>query len=149
MTISKSNQEIIAGRLIAKAVAQKNNRIEIVAVFETSEYHRFFFIFTARSRRSPRKSWKWTGAYQSIYPGMGKTHTLESYVQMRYPGQDVKIRRYIKKAYLSTFIDRTAHPYTYLEPDRKPLPGQSFEHANAITSGHRRKIAFRGGYKPH
>lgn len=126
-------EEITKSKLLAKAVVEKDGKVFIVAVFERSEYYRFFFRFQAKSKRSPRKSWKYLpGQYYIMNAGV-KNHTLESFMQSNYPGREFKVRYAVKKKYVLTFFDRIANPTKYSIPI---IPhGATFEIANRITTG--------------
>jgi hypothetical protein len=142
MTIS--DVEILQTKLLAKAVIEKDGKIEIIAVFAGSDFYRFFFIFHARSRRSPRKSWVWKKIYQSINAGMAETFTLETFLARRYAGRPVKIKHYISKKYLSTFTSRIAHSYS--SPETIAVPGATYRYAAWVSSGKRGRnpLAYRG-----
>jgi hypothetical protein len=64
------------GSLLAKATIERANGagVVFVAVFEASEYYKFYWTFRAKSPRSPRKSWKPID-YYGIY--MGKHMSLD------------------------------------------------------------------------
>ena len=132
---------IIDSKLLAKAVIEKNGKIIIIAVFEKSEYYRFFFQFEANSRRSPRKAWRFTNLYYSVCAGT-VWKSLEQYVEARYPACPCRIRYIIRKKSFDIWYERLAFPFrNYIQPS--PLPGQTFGYANSISSGKPRRIAYR------
>lgn len=81
-------QEIHTSRVISHAkTVNPDGTVTIIAVFDRSTYHKFFHVFTARNKYAPRKSWKWTGQYHSIYHGQQPQlyYTLSSILSDRYP----------------------------------------------------------------
>lgn len=55
--------EIQKGRIVAKAIIRRSNgQHEAVVVYAGSMPNNFFFTYKVRSPRSPRKTWKSTGA---------------------------------------------------------------------------------------
>lgn len=77
------------GPLLAKGTIERAGGEEVmfVAVFEASQYYRFYFTFSAKSPRSPRKSWKPIG-YHGIY--LGKHMSLDDMLKyVAVPLKDV------------------------------------------------------------
>lgn len=58
LTISDRMDEIARSKILAKAIVEKDGKFQIVAIFEKSYEYCFAIVFTARSKRSPRKCWK-------------------------------------------------------------------------------------------
>jgi hypothetical protein len=149
-----SIEEIIASKLLAKVVFELNGKVMIVAVFEKSDYYKFFHTFTARTRRTPRKNWKYTKLYYTVNAGMGKTHlSMEDFISQHFPqaiSPKVTYSRPIKKRDYLIWHRRIALPF---EEGLRPMivSGSTFEYANSRTSGKRRpwgnykKLAYRGG----
>ena len=63
MNYDKNKQEVLKSPIVAKAVIKRNNSYEVIVVFQKSTRHEFYWIFRAKSQRSPRRSWKFTGQY--------------------------------------------------------------------------------------
>ena len=76
--------EIIASRIISQAKSKNaDGSVTIVAVFELSTYHKFFHVFTAPSKRTPRRKWIYKSQYIGIYSGT--FYTLRSLLASRHP----------------------------------------------------------------
>ncbi len=58
-----NKQEVLSSAIVAKAVIKRNDRYEIIVVFQKSTRHEFYWVFGAKSPRSARRSWKWAGGY--------------------------------------------------------------------------------------
>jgi len=145
ITPNNNHEEVFRSKLIAKATYERDGKIYIVAVFDRSSYYKFFWIFQARTRRSPRKSWKFTGQYFSIYKGASNMRdtsdafysTMEQFCSHRYEIKSYayKVRYLFRKKYVKTFFDRIANPLKYSIPE---IPaGATFGYASPITSGRR------------
>ena len=126
------------GPLLAKGTIERANGQEavFVAVFEASQYYKFYFTFRAKSPRSPRKFWKPIG-YHSIYAG--KYMSLDDMVRyVVVPIRDVsktKQRFPRGRRQFDKFFHEVANSY------RRPAvipPGATFDRI-------RRKMARRRG----
>lgn len=138
--------DIIESKLLAKAVFEYNGKIHILAVFERSDYYRFFHLFTARTARTPRKNWKYTKQYFGLYGtgGLGKiAMSIEEYLKNSiYRDCSFKViyPRPIKKKDYLIWHRRIALPLENRQP-ATPAPGQNFKYTSAVTSGNREDIA--------
>lgn len=142
------DQDITSSKLLAKAVFEYQGKIHILAVFEKSEYYRFFFLFTANKRRTPRKFWKYTKLRFGVYGGSSNHLSIEDFFQKSiYRDCEFKVtytKPIRKKDYL-IWHRRIANP---LENRSAPAPtrGQTFNYANAVTSHDNKAIKF---YRPN
>ena len=60
----QNRKTVIGSALVAKAtVRHENGRTEQIVVFQESTRHEFYWIFTAKNKRSPRRAWKYAGQY--------------------------------------------------------------------------------------
>lgn len=112
--------EIIASRIISQAKSvNPDGSVSIVAVFERSSYNKFFHVFTAPSKRSPRRTWKYTNQYYSVYSG--KFDTLRSFLASRYPysQRSWTIRHLHGARTLADLTKRISQPISgYIAPQR-------------------------------
>lgn len=115
---------IISSRIISQAKSvNQDGTVTIIAVFERSTYQKFFHVFTAASKRAPRKTWKYTNQYYSIYSGIGSDpyYTLRSLLASRHPysGRTWTIRHHHGARTLADLTKRIAHPVSgYIAPVR-------------------------------
>lgn len=137
-TSTERIEGIIQGRVMAKAVIpQEDGTNKIVAVFEESDHHYFFYLFTA-PKGARRKAWKFTHQYYILYgrpirPGVIGYYDLKSFVQEYMHTKKFHITLYCTKAELADKIERIIHPN--IQPSIQF--NQTFEYANGITSGRR------------
>lgn len=75
------------GPILAKATIERANGagVVFVAVFEASQYYKFYWTFRAKTARSPRRSWKPID-YYGIY--MGKHMSLDD--MLKYVAASIK-----------------------------------------------------------
>jgi len=60
----KNKQTVISSAILAKAtVRRENGRIYLIVVFQHSTRHEFYWVFQAKSARSPRRSWRYVWHY--------------------------------------------------------------------------------------
>lgn len=59
---AQAQSDVIASAILAKAVIRTEKRTVIVVVFEKSTRLEFYWLFTAKSPKSPRRSWKPLGS---------------------------------------------------------------------------------------
>lgn len=133
-----------SSKLLAKGVFEKEGKVHIIAVFERSDFYHFFFHFTARSKRSPRKTWKFDWQYYMVSGGFPTKpyKSIDEFIQDHYNVSDFKIRYSIRVRSYKVFHERIAFPFkNYVRS--MPLPGQTFDYANGITTGKRKSIAYR------
>lgn len=149
------NDVIFKSRIMAKATGKdKQGNIVIVCVFEMSQEYRFFFLFNAKSTRSPRKSWVYRGQYWILHearvhmPNNDKgrlsfRHFLAGLGN--YSGWTVRYP-YRKQKLIDLFA-RVGNWVAHLLPGHMRLaPGATFEYANSITSGREKTIRSRREY---
>lgn len=134
--------EIAQSKILAKAVVEKDGKFLIVAIFEKSQQFCFAVIFTARSKRSPRKCWKTTGRYHILmdavfpdYRGKIKEASFDILLEHSYRDWSRKVRYYHNRKHINTFARRMAFPSEYGGIERIIVPGATYERANRITSG--------------
>lgn len=117
-----NNQQIVASPIIARATVRipGADHVIIVAAFQLSHERAFWFVFKAKTARSPRKTWKQTRCLpaRTTFPTVNII-TLESIVRsITDKIQNAKItRRYaVGKRYLSDHLTFITHP-TYARND--------------------------------
>lgn len=144
LTISDRMDEIARSKILAKAIVEKDGKFQIVAIFEKSYEYCFAIVFTARSKRSPRKCWKRTGQYHIVSDarrydprGIIKEAGFDLLLDSRYSSWSRKVRYYHRRQYVNTFIRRIAFPFEF-GIERIFVPGARYERANRITSGRKR-----------
>lgn len=144
INLSDRMDEIARSKILAKAVIEKDGKFQIVAIFEKSYEYCFALVFTARSKRSPRKYWKRNGQYHIVASarrydprGIIKEASFDILLNARYSSWTRKVRYYHKRQYINTFIRRIAFPSEF-GIERILVAGARYERANRITSGKRR-----------
>ena len=143
-SLSDHRRTIQASRLLLQAKApRKDGKTHIVAVYEMSDEQFFFFTYTAKTTRTPRRLWKianWHIIHEGRKfdpTGKDKTvdfrHFLKSQQVHIVAGAKWSVRYPYKKNILISCIKRVS------DPDRTPIlvPGATFDYASAITSGRR------------
>lgn len=62
-THTAQNEKVVTGSaIVAKATIQRTNgRIETIVVFQESTRHEFYWIYATKSKRTPRRAWKYAG----------------------------------------------------------------------------------------
>lgn len=142
------DEDIISSKLLAKAVFEYKGEIHIIAVFERSEYYRFFFLFKANKRRTPRKYWKYTGLRFGTNGGMNSAHlSIEDYLLKsiyRDCAFKVTYTKPVRKKDYLIWHRRVALPFENRSATI-PTRGQTFNYANAVTSKNNKAISqYRG-----
>ena len=136
-------ERIQTSRPVAIAKANlENGGVAIVAVFEMAKENKFFFRYTAKTLRTPRRLWKFAGAFilndgRETVKGELKTPTLKHYLgrvfgtsgkwRIRYP--------YGKKGLIVT-IDRVANGWKQ-DAQNRAAPAESYGYATARQSRRR------------
>jgi hypothetical protein len=128
---------ITESKLLAKVIIQSGEQLEIVAIFEKSEYYKFFFVFTAKSPNDPQK--KWTLKRNSAIFGM-KLFDLDTFVaqeiSFNFRGKMMvftNTKLYCEPEFLRDFIHKVGHP---LEGVRREIPhGATFDRVGRKRSG--------------
>lgn len=115
MNKEENKKEILNSPILAKAILQKGNMIEIIVVYEGSTRHEFYWVFRARAKRSSRKSWKLAGYY-------GRDNAPQAYRDFRsfveyYKDRQIQDTRIlsirIKAKLISGILAKTKHE-TYI-----------------------------------
>lgn len=117
----KERSAIQASRIIATAKAPaRNGEVVIVAVYEMSNFNHYFFAYTAKTSRTPRRLWKirnWnivSDGREFAANGKGKL-SLASYLDRLgsaiVPGAKWKIRYPHRKRVFTDHMDRIANPF--------------------------------------
>jgi hypothetical protein len=112
---SDQNQKAVVGsEILAKAVTRlRNGRYEMIVVFALSTRQEFYWTFRARSPRSPRRSWKFTG--YSARDLSQFHHDFGSFVSHRANlyGAEILSTRMPQCRRLAGLIKKTAHDSIY------------------------------------
>lgn len=117
---AKTRTTIQASRILAQAKALRKGAqgVQVVAVYEMSNEQFFFFVYRAKSPRSPRRSWKLVN-YAGVndgrqYSGSGKGPLkLQAFLERQaYHVQgDWKIRYPHKKAQFTRRFEQVGNPF--------------------------------------
>lgn len=109
--------EIEKGRMMAKAVIKKaDGSATVVAVYEASIYHKFYFIYELRRARSPRRLWKrvWTyGIFQGQVLDLAMIVTRVA-MGRKYEGCKITFKYTYGKRRFKALIARMTSPVTDL-----------------------------------
>ena len=115
-------QKILNSPIIARATVQLEGKegVIIIAAFELSTRNMFWFTFTAKNSRSPRKSWKrknidilWQGKFLTIQNMIDKIAITGKTVKSSYRFPKGK-RLFIDR------MDRVINPLKYQSPIQNP-----------------------------
>lgn len=122
ITLTQKIEENIQSRVMAKAVIpQEDGTNKIVVVFDASDYHYFFYLFTA-PKGARRKAWKFTHQHYILYgrlirPGVIGYYDLKSFVQEYMHAKKFRITLYCTKEDLAAKYERIIHPAPASAPD--------------------------------
>lgn len=133
--LEKQRKTIQSSRLLAQAkTLRKDGQIHVVAVYEMSDSNFFFFTYTARTLRSPRRTWKLTG-YNTVNDGRqydpsgkGKLDLREFLKRQSFylqPGAKWKIRYPHRKAQFTKRFEQVGNPFEH-GVEQKIVPGSTF-----------------------
>jgi hypothetical protein len=121
--LQKERATIQSSRLLTQAKApRKDGLIHVVAVYEMSNERFFFFTYTAKTLRSPRRTWKPAGynivndgrAYSSR--GKGKLDLREFLKRQNYyiqPGAKWKVRYPHRKPAFTARFEQVGNPFDH------------------------------------
>lgn len=110
------DQDIIKSKVVAKAtIIDEKGKVIILAAFQLSHAYRFWFKFSAPSRRSPQKKWKFLSAapisgYQGATMHMDTALKWAACTVIGKPGCEVIIRYPAGKRAVVDFAERANHP---------------------------------------
>jgi hypothetical protein len=107
-----TNEQITQSKIMARATVHIPGRqgVTIIAAFELSYYYAYWFVFQARSARTPRRLWKRV-AIHTIY--QGKIMTMKEMIdRVTFGKPDIKtvVRYAAGKRRFASSLDKTAHP---------------------------------------
>jgi hypothetical protein len=113
-----SDDQIKASKIIARATIciPERQGVTIVTAYQLSYYHKFWYIYTANTARSPRKTWKEIRRIEAriCYPnGSSQIPTLDTIIaQIVGTAQGAKVtKRYnIGKRNFDSTLARIANP---------------------------------------
>lgn len=108
----RNRQTVISSAIVAKAAVKRNGRINLIVVFQNSTRHEFYWIFTAKSARSARKSWKFSGIYgRDLIADFKAYRDFGSFVSHfeRINHAEVLTVRVLHARRLATLLTKTAH----------------------------------------
>jgi hypothetical protein len=137
---------IQASRLLAQAKAlRKDGQVQIVAVYEMSSHNFFFFTYTAKTFRSPRRTWKPSGGgYNTVNDGRQYDPRGKGKLDLRVflgrqsfhlqAGAKWKIRYPHKKAQFIQRLEHVGNPFDH-RVEQKIIPGSTFITAEWKATG--------------
>lgn len=109
----RNKQVVIGSAILAKAtVRRENGRINLIVVFQQSTRHEFYWVFQARSARSPRKSWKYVYHYGRDFNTDYKPFTdFQSFVAHYAKNNHAEVLtvRVLHVRRLASMLAKTAH----------------------------------------
>lgn len=109
---SNNQQSVIHSPVLAKAITKRGNRYEIIVVFSKSTRLEFFWIFQARSPRSPQRSWKVVGYSMRDNPTYSD---FGSFVSRRalLNGAEILATRMPQRRRLAALLQKCEHESIY------------------------------------
>lgn len=129
--MDKAVEAILQSKLLAKVVIEGGRQLEIVAVFEKSEYYRFFFVFTAKSAGAAQATWELKRTSSILGMTVFDLDTFvanEIRLNFRSPMTFTATKLYCKAEDLREFIHRVGHPLEYVKP--QDTRGMTFDRVN-------------------
>lgn len=140
---SKDNMKAALGsQIVAKALCQRSNgTYEMIVVFAASTRIEFFWTFTVRSPRSPRRTWKFTGYFNRDLNQ--HYHDFGSFVSQHALLHHAEILsiRMPQKRLLTSLLRKTAHESIFADWSPAQVPSNApmgFAHKRA-GNGHKGK----------
>lgn len=115
-------KEITASKIFAKASVMHNGSARIFVIFQLSRQAEFFFEFSAPSRRSPRRKWRYERSYIAHEGRSGDAVSFMAFLLRRRMGEVWTIRHPNGKRLTESMLEHAAHPCRSLTP--LPQPGQ-------------------------
>lgn len=129
--VAAERAQIIKSKIIARATIKQAGKegVTIIAAFELSKRDRYWFIFRAKTARSPRRTWEYV---THLILWQGKNTTLEDMITRTVGNADAKItRRYPKgKRIFTDHQDRVGNPMKYTAPATAPQGRVSTDYLN-------------------
>jgi hypothetical protein len=124
----KNKQDVLGSAIAAKATIKRNGIYEFLIVFEKSTMHEFYWVFQARSMRSPRKSWKFGGLYFGRTNG-GYTDfgSFIAYYLSTKTGSELIQTRIPKRKLLASLYGKMKHESIHADWGEQDLSKMTFD----------------------
>lgn len=126
-----TEENIKASKIIARATIRIPGRegVTIITAFQLSYYFAFWFVFTAKSARSPRRTWKQIRREKPCitFPH-SKTLTLDEMIAMiigNTEGAKVTKSYPVGKRIFANHLDRVANPMKHTAPRPEGFTAQT------------------------
>jgi hypothetical protein len=133
----QNKQVVLSSAIVAKAaVRMENGKVNLIVVFQESTRYEFYWIFQARSARSPRKSWKFCGArvrdFKPLFDFDGTYRDFGSFVEYyarSQHGQVLSVRVHHARR-MATLLAKTNHESLHSNWGTQNVSAASFELVN-------------------
>jgi len=119
-------EEVRQSKIVVKVTGFENGKLAIYTVHQLSHEWIFFVKYHPKTRRSPRRTWKYfsshrVGEARKYDPlGLNKDLSLDQFLASRYKGEGWKITYPGGKRNFKKMLDRYSTPKT-IPPDERPL----------------------------
>lgn len=136
--IKRNTQAVITSAIIAKAAVRRpSGRIELIVIFQSSTRHEFYWSFSARSLRSPRRSWK-TASYYERDVTFGQFSAYKDFGSFvghyaRTNQAQVLYVRVLQKRRLSALLAKTDHESIFSDWTPQDMTSATF---NKVGKAH-------------
>ncbi len=127
--LHEERKKVISSKIVARATVTEEGKqgVLIIAAFELSTRYAFWYIFHAKTARSPRRTWEFKS---KVSVWAGKVMELDDMIKSRVLHIDSAkiVKRYpLGKRVFASFLDRVANPQIIQQTQ---AVGASFELQN-------------------